>query len=96
MATGRSLLSEEPPRRLKVWYHNGEENWDELCRRLDAVCQYYGVSHSDLEGWLCMTNPQSFRCGWRKWVQVTDLLRIETCSRTCTKKSGRTSLRLSV
>src|SRR3984885_316942 len=60
MATGRALLSEEPPRRLKVWYHNGEENWDELCRRLDAVCRYYGVEHSDLEGWLCMTNPQKF------------------------------------
>ena len=56
MATGRALLSEEPPRRLKVWYHNGEENWDELCHRLDAVC----VEHSDLEGWLCMTNPQKF------------------------------------
>ena len=60
MATGRALLSEEPPRRLKVWYHNGEENWDELCRRLDAVCRYYGVEHSDLEDWLCMTNPQKF------------------------------------
>jgi hypothetical protein len=57
---GACALSEEPPRRLKVWYHNGEENWDELCRRLDAVCRYYGVEHSDLEGWLCMTNPQKF------------------------------------
>jgi hypothetical protein len=36
MAIGRDLLSEELPRPLKVWYHNGEENWDELCRRLDA------------------------------------------------------------
>jgi hypothetical protein len=21
---------------FRVWYHNGEESWDELCRRLDA------------------------------------------------------------
>jgi RecA-family ATPase len=60
MAIGRALLGDEPLRRLKVWYHNGEENWDELCRRLDAVCQYYGVAHAELEGWLCITNPQKF------------------------------------
>jgi hypothetical protein len=60
MATGRSLLNEEPLRRLKVWYHNGEENWDELCRRLEAACHYYGVTHAELEGWLCLTNPQRF------------------------------------
>jgi hypothetical protein len=60
MAIGRPLLSEEPLRRLKVWYHNGEENWDELCRRLDAVCQYYGIAHAELEGWFCITNPQRF------------------------------------
>jgi hypothetical protein len=35
MAIGR-LLSDQPPRRLKVWYHNAVEDWDELCRRLDA------------------------------------------------------------
>jgi hypothetical protein len=29
MATGRALLGDEPLRRLKVWYHNGEENWEE-------------------------------------------------------------------
>jgi hypothetical protein len=60
MAVGRALLNDEPLRRLKVWYHNGEESWDELLRRLDAVCQYYGVAHADLEGWLCLTNPQKF------------------------------------
>src|ERR1700722_11461066 len=60
MATGRSLLNEAPLRRLKVWYHNGEENWDELCRRLEAACHYYSVTHAELEGWLCLTNPQRF------------------------------------
>ena len=36
MATGRSLLGEEPKERVRVWYHNGEDNMDELNRRLAA------------------------------------------------------------
>jgi hypothetical protein len=60
MAIGRKLLNDDPLRRLKVWYHNGEEHWDELLRRLDAVCKYYGVQHSELENWFCMTSAQRF------------------------------------
>jgi hypothetical protein len=61
MATGRKLLNEAPLRRLRVWYHNGEETWEELLRRLGAVCQHYGIGIGELEGWLCMTNPQNSR-----------------------------------
>jgi hypothetical protein len=60
MAIKRKLLNDVPPRRLKVWYHNGEEHWDEMLRRLAAVCQYYGIQHSDLENWFCMTSAQRF------------------------------------
>src|SRR5262249_24510321 len=60
MAAGRKLLGGEPLRRLRVWYHNGEETWDELLRRLGAVCQHYRIPTRELEGWLCMTNPQKF------------------------------------
>ena len=31
-----------------------------MMRRLDAVCQYYGVPHADLEDWLCVTNAETF------------------------------------
>jgi hypothetical protein len=60
MAVKRKLLNDAPPRQLKVWYHNGEEHWEELLRRLAAVCQYYGVQHSELENWFCMTSAQKF------------------------------------
>jgi RecA-family ATPase len=41
---------------LRVWYHNGEDNMDELNRRLAAICQYYNISLKDLEGWFFMTS----------------------------------------
>jgi hypothetical protein len=31
-----------------------------MMRRLDAVCQYYGVAHAELEDWLCVTNTETF------------------------------------
>jgi hypothetical protein len=60
MATAKGLLGEPPLRRLKVWYHNGEESWDELRRRLDVICLRYSIKPEEFEGWLCVTNPQKF------------------------------------
>jgi RecA-family ATPase len=60
MATNRKLLHALPLRQLRVWYHNGEETWDELRRRIGAVCKFYSISPAELEGWLCVTNPQKF------------------------------------
>jgi hypothetical protein len=60
MAVNRKLLHASPLRQLRVWYHNGEETWDELRRRLGAVCKFYNISPTELEGWLCVTNPQRF------------------------------------
>ena len=56
MATCRNLLGEQPLERLRVWYHNGEDNMDELNRRLAAICQYYNIPLKDLEGWFFMTS----------------------------------------
>jgi RecA-family ATPase len=43
MATARTLLGEQPAERLHVWYHNGEDNLEELQRRLGAICLHYGT-----------------------------------------------------
>jgi RecA-family ATPase len=56
MATGRALLGEAPPNRMRVWYHNGEDNYTELQRRVAGICQYYEVPMTELEGWLFMTS----------------------------------------
>jgi RecA-family ATPase len=56
MATGRNLLGEEPRERVRVWYHNGEDNMDELNRRLAAICQYYNIPLEELPGWFFMTS----------------------------------------
>jgi RecA-family ATPase len=56
MATGRNLLDEQPTERLRVWYHNGEDNIDELNRRLVAICQYYNIPQEELTGWFFMTS----------------------------------------
>jgi hypothetical protein len=56
MATGRNLLGEEPKERVRVWYHNGEDNMDELNRRLAAICQYYDIPLEELPGWFFMTS----------------------------------------
>jgi len=56
MATGRALLGEAPPDRMRVWYHNGEDNYTELQRRVAGICQYYEVPMTELEGWFFMTS----------------------------------------
>jgi RecA-family ATPase len=56
MATGRELLGEKPPERLRTWYHNGEDNLEELNRRLAGICQHYDIPLEELEGWFFMTS----------------------------------------
>jgi hypothetical protein len=55
MATARNLLGEQPEERLRVWYHNGEDNRLEIDRRILAVCQQYDIPQEELEGWLFVT-----------------------------------------
>jgi hypothetical protein len=35
---------------LRVWICNGEEDQDELDRRVAATCQHYGITQADLDG----------------------------------------------
>jgi hypothetical protein len=49
MALGRDLLGNEKlPRRLQVWYHNGEDPRDELNRRIGAICIFYNVDEQEV------------------------------------------------
>jgi hypothetical protein len=52
MALSRGLLGLEPLRRLRVLLWNGEEDFDELLRRIHAVCQHYQLDFRQLDGWL--------------------------------------------
>ena len=56
MATCRNLLEEQPTDRLRVWYHNGEDNIEELNRRLGAICLHYKIPQEELRGWFFMTS----------------------------------------
>jgi hypothetical protein len=55
MACGRDLLAGCPTPPLRVWCINGEEDQDELDRRVAAICQHYEISKAD--------------CGERLFVQ---------------------------
>ena len=52
LATGKPLLGEEPVERCRVWLHNGEDPIEEMNRRIAAVCGFYGLPMTELEGWL--------------------------------------------
>lgn len=56
MSTCRNLLNEQPEARLRVWYHNGEDNLQELNRRLGAICLHYKIPQEELQGWFFMTS----------------------------------------
>src|SRR5262249_5366003 len=56
MATGRNLLDEEIKAPMRVWYHNGEDNFLELQRRVAGICQHYDIPMTELEGWFFMTS----------------------------------------
>jgi hypothetical protein len=52
MATGRPLLGITAPKRLRVWYWNGEDPRDETERRIAAICKHFRIAAEELEGWL--------------------------------------------
>jgi len=60
MTTARSLLGEQPEVRLRCWYHNGEDTAQEIDRRIAAICQYYDIPQTELEGWLWSTSGDEF------------------------------------
>ena len=60
MATCRNLLGEQPEARLRVWYHNGEDDRDEIDRRILAICQHYNIPQEELRDWLFVTSGAEF------------------------------------
>lgn len=52
MATGRAILGIKPAGLLKVVYFNAEDPYDEIQRRVLAICQHYGIKQAELEGQL--------------------------------------------
>ena len=60
LATAKPLLREPPGERCRVWYHCGDDNMEELHRRVAAICQRYVLGMTELEGWLFLTTPREF------------------------------------
>lgn len=52
MAVGFDIATKDklPAGELRVWICNGEEEQDELDRRVAATCQHYGIGKADLGG----------------------------------------------
>jgi RecA-family ATPase len=75
MATGRNLTGEQPEERCRVWVHNGEDNLNELNRRIAAVCQHYKIPLEELEGWLFVTSGNEMPL---RIAQGTSDLKIDT------------------
>lgn len=59
IATGRALLGGATPRRGRVWYWNGEDPYDELQRRIQAICLHYQIDRSEIEGWLFVNSGRT-------------------------------------
>jgi RecA-family ATPase len=60
MATARDLLGEQPTQRCRVWIHNGDDDGEEMKRRIAAVCRHYQIPMAELEGWLFTTTKVDF------------------------------------
>jgi hypothetical protein len=52
MAAGRPLLGVPVPKRLRVWYWNGEDPAEETERRIAAILSYFKIPREEIEGWL--------------------------------------------
>ena len=52
MVTGRPLLGVPVPKRLRVWYWNGEDPKEETERRIAAILLHFKISPEEIEGWL--------------------------------------------
>jgi RecA-family ATPase len=55
MAAGRDLLREQPTARYRVWVHNGDDDRQEIMRRIAAICRLFALDMKELESWLFVT-----------------------------------------
>lgn len=57
MATGRELLiGDKPHHALKVWYHNAEDDLDDVRRLLAAAMAHHRISHDEIGDRLFLTS----------------------------------------
>ena len=59
LATGRSLLGQEVPRRSRVWLFNLEDEKNEMDRRMIAAMIHYRIKPEDVEGYLFVESETS-------------------------------------
>lgn len=59
MVTGRPLLGVPVPKRLRVWYFNGEDPLEEIERRVAAICLHYEIDPRELEGRLFLDSGRT-------------------------------------
>ena len=57
IATGRQLLGRKVHKRRKVAYWSGEDNREEVMRRLKAACLLFKITHEEIDGWLTLLDP---------------------------------------
>jgi hypothetical protein len=50
------LLGVPVPKRLRVWYWNGEDPREEIDRRILAICLHFNIDQTELAEWLCTDN----------------------------------------
>jgi AAA domain len=69
MAVGFDIATKDklPAGELRVWICNGEEDQDELDRRVAAACQRYGISQADLGDRLFVQSVRVTRCASPPW-----------------------------
>jgi hypothetical protein len=60
MSTGRNILGVPVKRSLNVFYWNGEDDIDEIERRVAAVCVRYGIDRAELTGRLQICSGHDF------------------------------------
>ncbi|MEY9163117.1 hypothetical protein ABIE78_001236 [Sinorhizobium fredii] len=63
LASGRDLLRIgsrfRTDEKLRVWYWNGEDPFDELERQVHAICQHYGLGKDDIYGQLFLDSGRT-------------------------------------
>ena len=60
MATGRSLLGVPGSDPLSVWYHNAEDPYVELNRRLAGIVKHHGITAEEIAGNLRVSSGREF------------------------------------
>jgi hypothetical protein len=74
MTCGRNLLTGEEIAPLRAWYLNGEEDQDELDRRVAAICQHYNITEADCGGRLFVQSVRDKPIRFAALVRNTPVL----------------------